>query len=515
MQITYLGHAGWLVETDDCVVLMDPWLSRTGAYLQSWWQLPANDHMAAVVTDLIQDTNKPIVAYVSHEHRDHFDEQFLVTLPSTVSYVVAYYSQPDFVTRLRAVTGSPTITLTDGEGISIGATRLTLFVVDDGMERDSAIRVDHGSGSFLNLNDAKLFDRLDEIAGSGLDVFTCQFSGAIWHPVCYDYDMESMRSIGDAKTASKWRLVEHALHTVKPRLYVPSAGPPAFLDPVLRHLNEDPWRAVFPRAPAFVNHLATELPDCAVEALLPGDRLAVSPDGVSVTHVCEPMDDAAYDAEIEHQAKRHADQFGDRPLPSFEPVLEGVERLLSDKLAYLTAPPASLPGRPLYIGATSHPHLVLRVDLRGRTVGRHRGAVEREHYLILAPDWALDRLVKGHVSWDELMLSMRIAMSRVPDRYDVAAHGFLVHEPADMAQFSDELAASVSDQRINVTAAGVRYTIDRYCPHMGGDLVNTCVEDGRFLICPRHGWRFDLYRGGAAVSNPGSINARPVTDRPA
>ena len=32
MQITYLGHAGFCVETSRSIVVMDPWVSPTGAF---------------------------------------------------------------------------------------------------------------------------------------------------------------------------------------------------------------------------------------------------------------------------------------------------------------------------------------------------------------------------------------------------------------------------------------------------------------------------------------------------
>jgi len=37
--------------------------------------------------------------------------------------------------------------------------------------------------------------------------------------------------------ASKFETVARAIETVRPRVYLPSAGPPCFLDPMLMHLN--------------------------------------------------------------------------------------------------------------------------------------------------------------------------------------------------------------------------------------------------------------------------------------
>ncbi len=38
MLITYLGHAGFCVETSRSLVIMDPWLSPLGAFDSAWFQ---------------------------------------------------------------------------------------------------------------------------------------------------------------------------------------------------------------------------------------------------------------------------------------------------------------------------------------------------------------------------------------------------------------------------------------------------------------------------------------------
>jgi UDP-MurNAc hydroxylase len=45
VQITYLGHAGLRIDGADLRLLMDPWLSRTGAFQAAWYQFPSNAHL--------------------------------------------------------------------------------------------------------------------------------------------------------------------------------------------------------------------------------------------------------------------------------------------------------------------------------------------------------------------------------------------------------------------------------------------------------------------------------------
>src|SRR5215467_4711966 len=81
MHITYLGHASFLVETEELPLVTDPWLSPLGAFDSAWFQYPCNHHLGPERRERLERTEKPIFAYVSHEHRDHFDPEFLKTLP--------------------------------------------------------------------------------------------------------------------------------------------------------------------------------------------------------------------------------------------------------------------------------------------------------------------------------------------------------------------------------------------------------------------------------------------------
>ena len=81
MDIRFLGHAGFVVETDSAVIVADPWLSRHGAFASAWMQLPQNHHLAQLVREKLADARKERFVYVSHEHEDHFDRSFLASIP--------------------------------------------------------------------------------------------------------------------------------------------------------------------------------------------------------------------------------------------------------------------------------------------------------------------------------------------------------------------------------------------------------------------------------------------------
>ena len=49
----------------------------------------------------------------------------------------------------------------------------------------------------------------------------------------------------------------------------------------------------------------------------------------------------------------------------------------------------------------------------------------------------------------------------------------------------------------------------RYCPHQGADL-KYAKFDGRYVICPRHQWRFDCADGGKADNSADTLSAEII-----
>lgn len=69
---------------------------------------------------------------------------------------------------------------------------------------------------------------------------------------------------------------------------------------------------------------------------------------------------------------------------------------------------------------------------------------------------------------------------------------------------------SVSGENIAVfrTRSGAVYAVQAECPHRGGPLADGLVG-GTTLICPLHGWKFDLTTGHALFGDCG-VKTFPV-----
>jgi UDP-MurNAc hydroxylase len=348
-----------------------------------------------------------------------------------------------------------------------------------------------------------------------IHVFSGQFSGAIWHPPCYDYDKKQYESISRRKMFSKFEAVARAIEVLKPRVFLAAAGPACFLDPRHLELNFQPVN-IFPRAGKFFTYVQKRLKNMATELCepMPGDVLDLETFQWT-TRNPDRVTDENFEAYVRAYAERMAPVFVARQRnlarQEVDAILVRLACELQRKLDHL--PLRERVEHPLFVGVDELPGLWLRVDFsQGRVEPVRQIDVEKRHTLS-ASAADLARVLDGHLNWEDFLLSMRLRMSRVPDDYDAILHGFLAIETSDLPAFCEHIRATESrKERTVLEVDGRRYSIHRYCPHQGADLREAWVEGGRYLTCPRHRWRFDLENGGKCTMNSTSIHALPLAE---
>jgi UDP-MurNAc hydroxylase len=516
MQIEYLGHAGFVVETEGAVVVADPWVSRHGAFGSSWMQLPQNHHLAPLVRQKLEDPRKPRFVYVSHEHGDHFDRDFLASIGRRdFTAVVPRFRRPELVERMRA-TGCRVIACADGEKVPIPGGYLRLYVQDAGLNRDSGLLVKADGQTFLNLNDCKIHDRLGQIASEEgpIDVFTAQFSGAIWHPTCYEYSPKQYAAISRRKVFGKFEAVARALESVRPRLFLASAGPACFLDPALVHLNFEEMN-IFPRAQKFFAYLRKRLSGLtsALVEPMPGDMLDVASGKLTVL-ASERLDEERFEQYVRGYAARMEDLFQGRraPPPADLPaVLDRLREELRHKLSRLDL--RERVGVALYAWLEELPERVLRIEFPSQRIEEVSAVRDEPRYTFKVRAADALEVLERKMTWEEFFLSFRFRLSRSPDEYDPVLHGFLALEADDLPSLCESIRQVEANKERSVIAAGsARYAVHRYCPHQGADLTEGWVEGGHLLVCPRHRWQFDLEKQGRCKLNNSSLCAERLPD---
>ena len=514
--LKFLGHAGFMYETQNELILMDPWMSTEGAFDSSWYQNPPNHDFGETIRDEILSTSKEVYIYISHEHKDHFDIPYLKTLElSKINFITPKFRRDHVASELSKLSPKSITTPVDSELIKIGNLEIRLFLDDQEIVRDSAIGIydmdlDY---TFLNLNDCKVYDRVDELKNlySKFDVFTCQFSGAVFHPVCYDYPKNKYTEISESKVNGKFGSVKNLIDKFEPKLYIPAAGPPVFLDPNLLSINFQEVN-IFSSPYEFKSFLNDHLPELKVEVPVPGSSFIYSDQKIIIDHPVENVE-KLYDKEnVYDYAKKMSYIFEEREAQklNYEPleVQKNLFEELKLKLSNFDIEQDMDVTMEFSLDEIDDTSIYINFGTKDIKIEEKNQSNTSGTYEISSSVGDMGRLLDGYLNWEDFMLSFRHRLKRTPDVYQVAINGFLTMEKEDVPNFVDNLMRLQNQrERITVEVGGVMYSIDKFCPHQGSDLTTHQIEDDRFLICPKHRWTFDLENEGKAVGIDATINA--------
>jgi UDP-MurNAc hydroxylase len=513
MKIQFLGHAGFLVETDDTVILCDPWLSETGAFDGAWFQYPCNHHLANTVQDVFEKSNKQKFIYISHEHKDHYDLSFLLSLKDLdFQFILPKFNRNVLHASIIEHFTQNIFLVYDDNLFQMGSCNITIFIDDNELNRDSAILIQWNQYKFLNLNDCKIYDRLPKIKkeNGDIDLLAVQFSGATWHPTCYDYDAATYSKISKKKILSKFELVAKAIEWIQPKYYIPSAGPACFLDPDLIHINFQETN-IFPKADLFEEYLKKRNKGNTdfFTNLNPGDKLDIAKGTIKkdTENAIITLDFVTY---IENYATKYEDFFAARKKKVDAKTLEVYWHLLIEEFTQklLAFKGKEQIKRSLYVQLFEKEYYFIKIDFQKDVISVVEKINEIDHYLLKIHVYDISLVLDKKMTWEDFSLTFRMQLNREPDIYQVLMQGFLILETEDLERFCNHITAIENrTERITLEVQGCKMTVDRYCPHQGADLKNGWIEEDRYLVCPRHGWRYDLTNEGNCISNDACIHA--------
>ena len=516
MRAISLGHAGILIETGDGSILCDPWFEP--AFFGSWFVFPRNDQLS---DDLREKIEHPTYLYVSHIHGDHLDESWLAQHVSRDTVVlVPGFPTHELERRLTALGFGNVLRTIDGEAMALeGELTVAIHVetsITDGPAGDSALVVSDGRSRLVNQNDCRTTD-LDALRSHGpVDLHWIQYSGAIWYPMVYDEPPERMRELVDAKVDSQLTRAMRYVEALDARAVVPSAGPPAFLDPELFHLNviDGDELSIFPDQRIFMAALA-EVGRTGILAI-PGTAIDIAGGECTVTH---PVPQADVDA-IFTNKRAYLERYQADHLEWLAETKRGwtarTDHLLETIAAWWEPLLAMAPTLRAGVGC----NVLLRAGDLDIVIDFPAGEVRAwsgEPYgfrFIIQRELVETVVAQAAVDWsNSLFLSARFAAWR-DGPYNEYVYNFfkslsverMRRTEAEALHTLDPTRGGIADEEIRIGD----YICERTCPHRQADLsVFGEIEDGE-LVCTLHGWRFDVTTGECLNATNRKLRIRPA-----
>lgn len=540
MRATSIGHAGILIETHAGSILCDPWF--VPAFLGSWCVFPRNDQLD---DDLLARIDNADFLYISHLHGDHHDEPWLRThLRRDIPIILPGYPTREQRRRLEALGFTELIPTVDTEEIEI-APGLTVAIhvetsITDGPAGDSALVVSDGASRLVNQNDCRTTD-LGALAAHGpVDLHWLQYSGAIWYPMVYEMPADEMRQRCTAKVDAQFARAMRYVETIGARAIVPSAGPPAFLDPDLWQFNviTGDEMSIFPDQMSFMARLA----DGGHHGILaiPGTQIEITPTTsrsgpgeITVTHPMPEEDVARIFSHKEEYLRAYqadwaewlADLRASWRHPEAAADTDGTglitrlahwwQPLLAMAPTLRTAIGGNCVIRALTSDDTAGASVDVLIDFAAGEVRRHAGE-PFDYRFDIARD-LLEHVAREHaVDWsNSLFLSCRFRAWRVGDFNEYLYNFFKSLSVERMRRTEDEALRKLHPPEDLVRAAAAAadialgdYLVQRRCPHRNADLSVFGEIEGEELVCTLHGWRFDVHTGRCLTSEDHPLRIR-------
>ncbi len=516
MKATSIGHAGILIETTDVSIVCDPWFLP--AFQGSWCVFPRNDRLSP---DLMSRIESADYLYISHIHGDHLDELWLSDhIARTATVLLPGYPTRELEDRLRELGFVNFVRTVDGKEIDLlGSTRIAIHCetsITDGPGGDSALVVSDDTGRLVNQNDCRTHDLAALTAHGPIDLHWVQYSGAIWYPMVYDEPADVMRELIDAKVDSQFARALRYVEVINARAVVPSAGPPAFLDPELFGLNiiTGEELSIFPDQVEFMNRLS----DAGRTGILaiPGTTIAFTPDRIDVTHPC-PADEVT---SIFQQKESYLREYQRDWLPWIEdrksqwvqPTDDLVQRLKEWWEPLLAVAP-NLRNGVGDVCVIDMGDLKIAIDFPAGSVSEWNGAdcgfrftIDRRLVETVATEHAVD--------WsNSLFLSCRFKAWRsgpfneyVYNFFKSLSEERIARTEAEALRKADPDRGGIAEEEIQIG----EWIVQRTCPHRDADLSVFGVIDGDELVCTLHGWRFDSATGKCLNAEERTLRIRPA-----
>ena len=500
MQITSVGHAGFRIETRAGTILCDPWVNP--AFLASWFPFPDNSHLD---WDALGEVD---YLYVSHLHRDHFDAKNLREHVNKDAVVLLPdYPVPDLRLELEALGFHRFFETTDSVKHTVSGPKGDLDVMiialrdpDESPLGDSGLIIDDGETVAFNMNDARPVD-LDILATQfgHIDVHMLQFSGAIWYPMVYEMSPRAKEAFARQKRQRQMDRSRQYITAVGATWVIPSAGPPCFLDPELRHLNDDHGDPanIFPDQIVFLDQLRKHGHTHGL-LMIPGSTADFT--GPHLNSLDHPLPDDEVRAIFTTGKADHIADYAQRMAPviaaekaSWAPAIGSLMEPLLAKFEPLMSRSNQICdgiGYPVEMRLGDE---TIVLDFPKRIVREPIPDEKFRYGFAIAPELIWTMLRDDEPDWtNTIFLSVRFTAWRVGG-YNEFLYTFFKCLTDERITYADGWFAEAHDDTTSIRLGD--WEIQRRCPHLKADLSKFGVVEGTTLTCNLHGWKWNLQTG--------------------
>ena len=499
--IKFFGHASIYIKTDKVSIVTDPWFSKKGAFQSTWFQFPDNTEIDFSWKDDLD------YVCISHEHQDHCDLEFLKTLSVKTKIVIPNYVHKRFRDILIGNLQNDIIEVNSKQMHLLGDVEYYPLIQIPMGQDDAGLIFRVGGEIVVDLNDMKPSENDIKWIKENFNTtyLFAQFSGASWYPLVYDYEEEKMYKLSRDKRMFKYKSITKMIDELNPKIYIPCAGPPCFLDEKEFSLNFEKENT-FPTQANVYKFLKENNYNSVL--LMPEDNISTDMD-------YEAISENNLKNECFEERYTYLHKYKERRKDLIKKVIDSTENvnyslLKKSKKYFYPLLTKSIRlcdkiGGSILLNITGNINEKIIVDFKGgKNSVRYFDDDEYFYEFILESRWLNLILDKG-ITWEDLFLSLRFKAKRQPDEYSEHLMAFLkLAEPDAHKNYEDFHFNKDLDEEVFILKHNKKkYKCQKYCPHAKADLSKGEIVDGN-LVCPRHHWKFSL-KDGKCLNNNSKI----------
>tara|TARA_Y100000591_G_scaffold319168_1_gene330906 strand:- start:833 stop:2323 length:1491 start_codon:yes stop_codon:yes gene_type:complete len=478
-----LGHAGLLINYKNINILIDPWFDN--AFLGGWHPYPYNKFLKSSILKTKID-----YIYISHAHEDHFSVEFLSLIDKNIPVLIAKFKGTNLINRLKKLEFKNIREIEHNKIYNINNNIKIKIIMDTSFKEDSSLYIIFDNKyTFLNMNDCN--NKLTDLP-KNVDVMTCQFAGAMWYPMCYEYDEDVMNKKINEINDGLLLCWKNKINTVKPKIYFPNGGPPCFLHDHALHLNYiNNTNTIFFNWKTFYERIKNDYDNIKFFYLEPDDSIINNK-----MHKSNIFNTIYYDLEWYKKQIILKDLSNSLPNNIID-IKEYFNNIFTNNTEY-------------FKNNEFTQNFIIKTEDNIYTIylsknkclcneinkDRYHEIIANEYnnenyYLFKMTNQILKEIINYNVDWEEALLSTHINLKRYPDIFDPKFQLYLRHcnYPEQMNTIK-----AINKNETFIHDSYPNKQIQRWCPHMGEDLKTANVCNG-VITCPRHGWAWDINTG--------------------
>ena len=198
MNITFLNHASFLIESNGFYYLTDPWYISSA--FGGWVQNPSP--RLVDIENLLKIDQTKLFILISHGHDDHCDDYFISNHFSQAQAIIPRYKSKGFLRRIQSIFDHHVIEVDEKNPFEFSGVVIKSFS-NDTYENDSIMSIESSDTCVIHANDNwhtqpdNILNSLNQICRKkNNSYFFCQQGIADSYPMSYfDYTLDDMNDV--------------------------------------------------------------------------------------------------------------------------------------------------------------------------------------------------------------------------------------------------------------------------------------------------------------------------------